>query len=202
MTLINVKHTQTIVLRIVITSNVFLFDHSSTRWKFRVITSRMEPHLVNLFDSDFCHNIYLDSEDASDKDLALMLRAELRTMKPRQAALNPWPDDKTIVTLVWKCSRQYTYAAALLRFIEYHPQQRLQLVLGEMTSSESGPFQKLDTLYLQILQTVTIEDRPYFLQALGAIILLRQPPNASFVTLFVCVLDHLSNSFWMARDLE
>jgi hypothetical protein len=144
-----------------------------------LITSRMEPHLADLFNGDFSHNICL--ERASEKDLALVLRAGLRPMVLDQTALHPWPDDKAIGKLVWKCSGQYTYAMALIRFIEDNPRLRLQRILDEMPESQSGPFQKLDQLYCRILQTVTVEDRPYFLYALGAIILLRKPPNASFL---------------------
>lgn len=156
-----------------------------------IISRRFEARLRrdNAFSSVYSrlsHNITLDS--ASEKDLAIVLRARLRPMHDN-GTNSPWPDDKTIGALVWKCSGQFTYAIAVLRFIVPRPPERLQYILGHAVGDHDDPFEQLDELYRQILLTVSREYQQALNLALGAIILLRQPPSIVFLQAYTGMGD-------------
>ena len=155
-----------------------------------IISSRLENHLTSVFETIDHRHISLDS--ASEKDLAIVLRTRLRSMYS-DGSNTPWPDDKAINTLVWKCSGQFTYVTAVLRFIAPHPPERLRQILGHATgnhdSSFDNPFEQLDRLYLQIFQTVRREIQQRLVKALGAIVLLRHPPDLDFLQTYTGMED-------------
>ncbi|KAF9565050.1 hypothetical protein CPC08DRAFT_211928 [Agrocybe pediades] len=67
-----------------------------------------------------------------------------------------WPGDRVIETLVKKSSRQFVYAATVIRYVEsprHQPDHRLDVVLNLRPDNGDHPFAELDSLYATILQS-------------------------------------------------
>jgi len=93
-----------------------------------------------------------------NKDIQLYLTERLTTIAAQRSDIdlpNPWPHDGEIEALTKKSSRLFIFAATMVRFIEsghHDPNQRLQLLLSESTSTMHEGHTCIDTLYSQILQ--------------------------------------------------
>ena len=154
-----------------------------------------------------------------DKDIQLYLMERLtRIAKQRSDAElpNPWPHENDIKTLTKKSSGLFIFASTLVRFIEsgYHgPNERLQLVLSEASSTRHEGRAGIDSLYSQILQHafLDISEAEVFdnmRHVLGAIILAFNPLSRKDIstilgiptTLVSTTLRHLHSTILVPSD--
>jgi len=103
----------------------------------------------------------LDDTYKPDTDIERFLRSKFHKIimnHPSGADIpSGWPSDNDIRRLVKKSSGQFIYASTVVKFVEstcHHPQERLNVVFGLVTSEIATPFAELDTLHNQILSTV------------------------------------------------
>ncbi|KAF9553226.1 hypothetical protein CPC08DRAFT_713940 [Agrocybe pediades] len=67
-----------------------------------------------------------------------------------------WPGSSVIETLVWKSSRQFIYAATVIRYVEstrHRPDHRLDVIMNGRPEKGDHPFAQLDSLYATILES-------------------------------------------------
>ncbi|KAF4617433.1 hypothetical protein D9613_006404 [Agrocybe pediades] len=133
------------------------------------VASRPEHDIKLAFGSKFLKGIHtrlsldLEDEDNAYSDIRLYLFdsfAEIkddfdnRTMGRKLA--QDWPGDQVIETLVWRSSRQFVYAATIIRFVQstrHRPDHRLDVVLKLRPVNGDHPFAQLDELYAMILES-------------------------------------------------
>ncbi|KAF9553225.1 hypothetical protein CPC08DRAFT_713938 [Agrocybe pediades] len=134
------------------------------------IASRPEHDIKLSFDSKFLLDIHtalsLDLQDKQDaySDIRLYLFDQFAEIKENfdnrttgRTLAQDWPGDEVIETLVWKSSRQFVYAATVIRYVEstrHRPDHRLDAVLNRRPVNGDHPFAALDSLYATILESV------------------------------------------------
>jgi hypothetical protein len=100
-------------------------------------------------------------------------------MHPLKAYIpTPWPSHEVRSTLVQKSSRQFIYAATVVKYISsnrHQPTRRLEVILGMQPPRNDRPFAELDALYMGILSSV--EDIKATLRLLGVFILADLSPK-------------------------
>ncbi|KAF9558089.1 hypothetical protein CPC08DRAFT_25710 [Agrocybe pediades] len=132
------------------------------------VASRPEHDIKLSFGSKSLKDIHtvlsldLEDEDAYS-DIKLYLFDRFATIKDNfnnrtvgRKLAQDWPGDEVIETLVWKSSRQFVYAATVLRYVEstrHRPDHRLEVVLNVRPVNGDHPFAELDELYAMILES-------------------------------------------------
>ncbi|KAF9555991.1 hypothetical protein CPC08DRAFT_108612 [Agrocybe pediades] len=117
----------------------------------------------SLKDIHTCLSLDLEDENDANSDIALYLFDRFAEIKDdfdnrtsgRKLAQD-WPGDEVIKTLVWKSSRQFIYAATVIRYVEstrHRPDHRLDVVLNLRPVNGDHPFAELDELYAMILES-------------------------------------------------
>ncbi|KAF9560646.1 hypothetical protein CPC08DRAFT_467182 [Agrocybe pediades] len=104
-----------------------------------------------------------DDECDADSDIRLYLFdrfAEIKDDFDNRTAgrklVQDWPGEEVIETLVSKASRQFIYAATVIRYVEctrHRPDHRLDIVLDRRRDNGDHPFAELDSLYAMILES-------------------------------------------------
>ena len=121
----------------------------------RICTGFRLPLLQPITQIFLLHEVDLTSVD---NDIRLYLTQRLTIIAAQRSDLdlpNPWPHDGEIEALTKKSSRLFIFAATMVRFIEsghHEPNQRLQLLLSETSSTMHEGRAGIDSLYSQILQ--------------------------------------------------
>ncbi|KAF9555997.1 hypothetical protein CPC08DRAFT_711546 [Agrocybe pediades] len=135
------------------------------------VASRPEHDIKLSFSSKYLKDMYTalsldlrDDRDDADSDIRLYLFDRFAEIKDdfdnrttgRRLA-QEWPGDEIIETLVWKSSRQFIYAATVVRYVEstrHRPDHRLDIILN-LRPPDNGdhPFAELDSLYATILES-------------------------------------------------
>ncbi|KAJ3539309.1 hypothetical protein NMY22_g4790 [Coprinellus aureogranulatus] len=145
---------------------VLLDALSDPAFPFRVIVaSRPEPAIQDFFDAaeDRSAKIFLDEKYNPDADITLFLTSHFARIRRKYPHLpQSWPSDEELTKLVKNSSEQMIYAATVVRFLETPPNPpRVQLELILKSSPDNhdppspalNPFEPLDTLYAQILNS-------------------------------------------------
>ena len=120
----------------------------------RIRTGFRLPLLEPLTRIFLLHGVELSSVS---NDIQLYLTQRLTMIAKQRSDLelpNPWPHDDEIVALTKKSSGLFVFASTLARFIEsdhHKPNERLQLVISEPSSTTYEGFAGIDSLYSQIL---------------------------------------------------
>ncbi|KAF9544213.1 hypothetical protein CPC08DRAFT_417691 [Agrocybe pediades] len=133
------------------------------------VASRPEHDIKLSFSSKYIKDIHtalsLDLENGRDavSDIQLYLFDRFAEIKDdfdnrttgRKLAQD-WPGDKVIWKLVCNSSRQFVYAATVIRYVEstrHRPDHRLDVVLNLRPVKGDHPFAELDSLYTTILES-------------------------------------------------
>jgi len=97
-----------------------------------------------------------------NEDISIFFQRNLALVKATNKQLKtPWPNEQTIELLVKKAAGLFIYAATTYRFIKddaYDPEERLSIILGENTHSQSLT-KDLDVMYTNLLQHSVIGKR-------------------------------------------
>ena len=156
------------------------------------ITGRPEPRIRSGFRlpllEPITHIFLLHGVELSsvDSDIQLYLVQRLTTIAKQRSDLdlpNPWPQDSDIEALTKKSSGLFIFASTLARFIgsEYHdPNERLQLVVSEISSTTHEGRAGIDFLYSQVLLHAfsDVQESDVFVSVrriLGAVVLAFNP---------------------------
>jgi hypothetical protein len=121
----------------------------------RIRTGFRLPLLQPITQVFLLHNVDLTSVS---NDIQLYLTQRLTTIAAQRSDLDlptPWPHNGEIEALTKKSSGLFIFASTMVRFIEsghHDPNQRLQLLLSEVTSTMHEGRSGIDSLYSQILQ--------------------------------------------------
>jgi hypothetical protein len=121
----------------------------------RIRTGFRLPLLQPITQIFLLHKVDLTSVD---NDIQLYLTQRLATIAAQRSDLDLptlWPHDGEIEALTKKSSGLFIFASTMVRFIESghrDPNQRLQLLLSEVTSTMHEGRSGIDSLYSQILQ--------------------------------------------------
>ncbi|KAF9551088.1 hypothetical protein CPC08DRAFT_318056 [Agrocybe pediades] len=134
-----------------------------------LVASRPEQDTKLSFSSKYLKDMHtnlsldLQSEREAESDIRLYLFDRFAEIKDdfdsRTTGRNlarDWPGDKVIETLVWKSSRQFVYAATVIRYVEsprHRPDNRLDIILNHRPVKGDHPFAELDSLYTTILES-------------------------------------------------
>ncbi|KAF9544211.1 hypothetical protein CPC08DRAFT_417670, partial [Agrocybe pediades] len=118
----------------------------------------------NLKDMHTALSLDLQDEREADSDIRLYLFDRFAEIKDNfnnrttgKKLHQDWPGDWVIETLVWKSSRQFVYAATVIRYVEstrHRPDHRLDVILNRRPENGDHPFAELDSLYATILESV------------------------------------------------
>ena len=149
----------------------------------RIRTGFRLPLLQPITQIFLLHEVDLTSVNT---DIQLYLTQRLTTIAKQRSDLdlpNPWPHDSEIGALTEKSSGLFIFASTMVRFIEFghhDPDQHLQLLLSETSSTMHEGHAGIDSLYSQILQYAfsDIHDPGEFADirhVLGAIVLAFNP---------------------------
>ncbi|KAF4617269.1 hypothetical protein D9613_006361 [Agrocybe pediades] len=134
------------------------------------IASRPEHDIKLSFGTKLLQDIHTrlsldlaDDEYNADSDIRLYLVdrfAEIKDDFDNRATgrnlAHDWPGDEVIEMLVKKSSRQFIYAATVIRYVEstrHRPDHRLDVVLNLRPVNGDHPFAELDALYATILES-------------------------------------------------
>ncbi|KAF4617435.1 hypothetical protein D9613_006356 [Agrocybe pediades] len=133
------------------------------------VASRPEHDIKLSFSSRYLEDMHtglsLDLEDGRDTDSDIRLylfdrfaqiKDDFNKRTTGRKLDQDWPEDKVIETLVRKSSRQFIYAATVIRYVEstrYRPDHRLDIVLNIRPVNGDHPFAELDALYATILES-------------------------------------------------
>ena len=121
----------------------------------RIRTGFRLPLLEPITQVFLLHDVELSDVD---KDIRLYLQEKLTAVAKRRSDLDlsdPWPRDQDLTTLTKKSSGLFIFASTLARFIEseYHePDERLQLIVAQSTSTVYEGGAGIDPLYSQVLE--------------------------------------------------
>ncbi|KAF9565036.1 hypothetical protein CPC08DRAFT_211551 [Agrocybe pediades] len=117
----------------------------------------------NLKDMHTTLSLDLEDEDNVDSDIRLYLfdrfaqiKDDFDNLTAGRKLAQDWPGDEVIETLVEKSSRQFIYAATVVRYVEsprHRPDHRLDVVLNLRPVKGEHPFAQLDSLYAMILES-------------------------------------------------
>ncbi|KAF9446041.1 hypothetical protein P691DRAFT_804783 [Macrolepiota fuliginosa MF-IS2] len=144
-----------------------------------LICSRLEPHLVAVFESSeisaVTHQEELTVPRGIDNDIAKYLIDELVKIGREHRLRLPWPRERDIGTLINLSSGLFIYANTVIRFIGDRdspgPEKQLRAVVSLATSVVNGssehPLSELDSFYLLIMQRIP----PKILQTIQWILL-------------------------------
>ncbi|KAF5328627.1 hypothetical protein D9619_011556 [Psilocybe cf. subviscida] len=169
------------------------------------ITSRPEGYIrkaLDLVDSSSSHQKLVLHEDIHaeevDNDIRLFLQLRLQELwdeRTKQTTVR-WPSEGDLETLVKQSGRLFVYAATAVRFIGGNCALNLNRQLSTLLGVKIGqvpigePYQQLDGLYLQILDSVFADsgDAYYvqrFRKIVGTIVLLERPLSLGSLAKFL-----------------
>ncbi|KAF4617895.1 hypothetical protein D9613_006387 [Agrocybe pediades] len=133
------------------------------------VASRPEHDIKLSFSSKYLKDIQtglsldLADEDEANSDIRLYLfdrfaeiKDEFDNRTTARMLAQHWPGDEVIETLVKKSSRQFIYAATVIRYVgstRHRPDHRLDIVLNLRPDNGDHPFAELDSLYAMILES-------------------------------------------------
>ncbi|KAF9555987.1 hypothetical protein CPC08DRAFT_711537 [Agrocybe pediades] len=133
------------------------------------VASRPEHDIKLSFSSKYLEDMHtglsLDLEDGRDTDSDMRLylfdrfgqiKDDFNKRTTGRKLDQDWPEDKVIETLVRKSSRQFIYAATVIRYVEstrHRPDHCLDVVLNIRAVNGDHPFAELDALYATILES-------------------------------------------------
>ncbi|KAJ6465422.1 hypothetical protein C8R45DRAFT_910793 [Mycena sanguinolenta] len=125
------------------------------------IASRPEPHIHEVFDSQFYSDRYHSfNVEQSFEDVHKYLRDEFsrihREHDTMKSIPQPWPSSDILWGLVQKSSGHFIYASTIIKFIDdknYRPTQRLAVVQDANGTGSKSAFDPLDQLYMTILSS-------------------------------------------------
>lgn len=149
------------------------------RLGFRAIPGDMHEDFV-------LHNI---APSVIRHDIAAFLRNELSNIRDERLLPSDWLNKEKFELLVERSSGLFIYAATVCRFIRdprWLPVKRLEIVLGGGESEEQSSEQRLDQMYIQILESSVFGDcnekernllSRRFRDTVGPIILLFDSPS-------------------------
>ncbi|KAF9552794.1 hypothetical protein CPC08DRAFT_258818 [Agrocybe pediades] len=139
------------------------------------IASRPEHEIKFSFGSTYLKDMHtnlsldLEDEDDADSDIKLYLFDRFAVIKDDfdnrttgRKLSQDWPGDWVINELVSKSSRQFIYAATIVRYVEstrHRPDHRLDVVLNLRPDNGDHPFTELDALYSMILESASDIER-------------------------------------------
>jgi len=147
-----------------------------------LIVSRPHTNIRRAFTSDpfrsITQTLPLEHDYQSTKDIRHFLTSSFAEIHTKHAYLPPlWPTTSDIEVLVDKSSRQFIYAATVIRYIaqDHHGhEKRLKTVLELRPPDNSAtPFAALDALYFQIFQSVGWDVIDNVMEILRALICLK-----------------------------
>ncbi|KAF9565032.1 hypothetical protein CPC08DRAFT_759756 [Agrocybe pediades] len=134
------------------------------------VASRPEHEIKLSFGSKYLGDMHttlsldIEDEDNVDADIRLYLFDRFAKIKDDYDNLTAgrklaqdWPGDDVIKMLVRKSSRQFIYAATVIRYVEstrHRPDHRLDIILNLRPVNGDQPFAQLDSLYAMILESV------------------------------------------------
>lgn len=135
---------------------------------FRVlVASRVEHQLTLAFNqmSTAVLPLYLDNEYSPESDIRLCVAEKFEEIKNYHPLADTcdriWPSTTNFDSIVKKSSRQFIYAATVMRYIldsPANPQLSLQRVLGITPLATRSPFSHLDAMYTYILSQTDDQD--------------------------------------------
>ncbi|KAH9480031.1 hypothetical protein JR316_0006628 [Psilocybe cubensis] len=151
---------------------------------FILISSRPEPPIRDSFNSydlrDIIYTIVLDDNYLTDAEIKRFFWARFDNIKqthPLRTYIPPqWPTPQTIQMLTQRAAGQYTYASAVIRYVDsaqHRPVERLDSVLRISNPMVDIPFTELDCLYRHILSSA--HNIKGVLRILGAILFSQRP---------------------------
>ncbi|KAJ7181556.1 hypothetical protein C8R43DRAFT_869456, partial [Mycena crocata] len=130
-----------------------------------LVASRQEPHIWEILEKPslnpmLCHSLNIDQ---SFTDVERYLRDEFSRIhrnhrETMREIETPWPPSYILNLLVEKSSGYFIYASTVVKFVDdsdFRPADRLAAIVKNVpNSSDLQPFEALDMLYTQILQSV------------------------------------------------
>lgn len=140
------KDLAAVQIRVLVTSR----PEIPIRLGFRAIPGDMHEDFV-------LHNI---APHVIQHDIAVFLRHELGNIRDERLLSSDWPNKEKFELLVERSSGLFIYAATVCRFIRdprWLPVKRLEIVL-EGNSEEQAPEQRLDEMYIQVLESSVFGD--------------------------------------------
>jgi hypothetical protein len=134
-----------------------------------IVASRQEDTLANMFRSLGpvslrLHEISLALVEADVRRIFDEGFADIRRKRALSRETGRWPSQSQLDELVHRTGPFFIYAATVLKFVgapRFLPEQQLCQVLerGSVISPDSSqPFLQIDKLYLNVLQTATVDD--------------------------------------------
>jgi hypothetical protein len=134
-----------------------------------IVASRQEDTLANMFRSLGpvslrLHEIGLAIVEADVRRVFDEGFADIRRKRAFSLETSQWPSQSQLDELVHLTGPFFIYAATVLKFVgapRFSPEQQLCQVLerGSVISPDSSqPFLQIDKLYLNVLQTATVDD--------------------------------------------
>jgi hypothetical protein len=124
-----------------------------------LITSRMEPSILNMFSllnpaSVRLHDIEKDIVASDVRHYFENKLAEIR--RAHQIGDMDWPSARDVEELTNKAGHLFIYASTVMRYVgndQHNPRARLQQVLEPGPTSSASPYRLVDDLYLQVLRS-------------------------------------------------
>jgi hypothetical protein len=134
-----------------------------------IVASRQEETLTNMFRSLGpvslrLHEIGLEIVEADVRSVFDKGFAEIRRTRALSLEIGQWPSQSQLDQLVHLTGPFFIYAATVLKFVgapRFSPEQQLNQVLerGSAISPDSSQlFLQIDRLYLNVLQSATVDD--------------------------------------------
>jgi len=170
---------QVAILKVV----AFLSEHIPFSVRF-LLASRAEAHIRHAFEHDAsltgrCAFLCIDEGFAADDDITIFYVDHFSAIQRAHPELRlpvDWPGRPTINQLVVKGSRQFIFAAIVVRFIcdsssVLTPPERLRIVLDNAMQDNLRPLDQLDLLYATVLQSVPKQHRSEVLGIVAIILL-------------------------------
>ncbi|KAF5328858.1 hypothetical protein D9619_011571 [Psilocybe cf. subviscida] len=186
------------------------------------VTSRPEGYIrkaLDLIDSRSPHQKLVLHEDIhaeeAENDIRLFLRLRLQEIwnERTNQSSDRWPSKDNLEKLVKQSGRLFVYAATAVRFIGGNSALNLNRQLSTLLRVKIGhvpksePYQQLDGLYLQILDSVFPDsgDEYYtrrFRKIVGSIVLLERPlPLGSLANLLDCSSDDIKETLYHLHSI-
>ncbi|KAF8184282.1 hypothetical protein K438DRAFT_1724089 [Mycena galopus ATCC 62051] len=125
-----------------------------------IIASRPEPHICEMFESQFYKGLYRPFNVVqSFDDVRKYLRDEFARIhcEHRNTMTNiplSWPSPEILEQLVWESSGHFIYASTIIKFVDdknYRPTERLAIVQQQDIVQSCSAFDPIDQLYMTIL---------------------------------------------------
>lgn len=158
-----------------------------------LITSRPSYHVAGAFQLANINQVtkrYILHEiekEVAETDIQLYLESSLKSIREMYKLNDQWPSKEHISALVQLSSGLFIYAATAAKYIQDEcysdPESQIRQLLKGVAHASSSPSQRLDQLYLQVLNNAFPDISPGFSSrlkvALGSIVFLQNPLSPS-----------------------